>query len=144
MKKLAFILLLGLGLSAQAVSAKPFFSCQTKNGKTLSLSQVGDQYEYQFLGKDGKPELVFKNKINDVFARDDTQSVGMKNVHFTFEMVNGVYHYNITTSLWDEEGDNGVDVYKNGKTLASVKCASNKISNDTDYLVKVFSHYGKL
>lgn len=93
MKKLALVLL--FGLMAQTASAQTFWSCQTKNGKQLSLSKVGSYYEYQF-GKIGKPELSFKNSIADVMSREETYSAtGTGYFNLQFEMVNGKHTYGI-------------------------------------------------
>lgn len=142
MKKLALVLL--LGLMAQTASAQTFWSCQTKNGKHLSLSKIGSYYEYQF-GKIGKPELSFRNKIIDVMSREETfYAIGTGYFNLQVEMVNGNHTYIINRS--EERGtgamEAGVDVFRNGKKLVSVMCNPNKIY-ENDYIYSEFQKYGK-
>lgn len=122
MKKLAITLL--LGFTAQTVFANTMFSCQTNNGKQLSLTLVADSFEYKF-GKPNKTELTFKNKIRDIFSREETySSVGTGYFDLSIEMLNGKYSYIITRSEARNSStiEAGVEVFKNGKSLAMVEC----------------------
>ena len=143
MKKLAITLL--LGLTAQAAFANTMFSCQTNNGKQLSLTLVGDSFEYKF-GKPNKTELTFKNKISDIFNENRETSSWLGTGYFVLsvEMVNGKYSYIITRRdpRTNAPIEAEVEVFNNGKSLATVECKPKTIY-ESEVLSDIMRSYGR-
>lgn len=112
------------------------FECKTDNGKNISVSQIGDEYEYTFGTSKKKPELSFRNKSNDVehITPDDGDysgsflytSLKMKNGIYTYEVYRSVDRTNPDDSDPLSRNESGVSVYKNGKHIATVLCARPK------------------
>lgn len=112
MKKVLFSIL-AIILSQQALADQTVFSCFMKNGKHLSVTQVGNSYQYNY-GKPGKPEMTFTNRIANI-------QTGCAGSVCSMIMVNkGVEYYVYNTYRGPDEG--GVIVSKKGKTLADTKC----------------------
>lgn len=118
MKKLIlFVLLLSssqIALSKESV----VFSCITKSGKQLLITEDRHYYYYSY-GKNGRPEMTFKNaKSNAVIYADHRYS--------TLILENKGIDYEIYEPFRaNEDGsyeDTDITVSKNGKTLATTKC----------------------
>lgn len=119
MKKLIlFVLLLSssqIALSKESV----VFSCITKSGKQLLITEDRHYYYYSY-GKNGRPEMTFKN------AKSNTDPVSFGTAFASFELHNKGVDYSISSpTKLDENGnvpDTELIVSKNDKILAITKC----------------------
>lgn len=123
-------------LCSSAFANNTIFECKTDNGKSISVSQIGDEYEYTFGYLKKKPELSFRNKSNDVekITPDDGDYSGSF-LNTSLKMNNGAYAYEVYQSVDRTNPDDsdplsrnesGVHVYKNSKHIATVLCAKPK------------------
>lgn len=119
MKKRILTTILAAVIAQPVMANNTIFSCFMNNGKHLSVEKVGGNYRYSY-GKPGKPEMVFTNRASDV---EDTRSSGTQAINIT--MVNKGVEYFIWSNFRGEVGA-GVEVSKNGKTLANTHCNPNR------------------
>lgn len=123
------------------------FECKTDNGKNISVSQIGDEYEYTFGTSEKKPELSFRNKSNDVehITPDDGDysgsflytSLKMKNGIYTYEVYRAVDRTNPDENDALSRNESGVHVYKSDKHIANVLCSKPKTKQQER--IKVYS-----
>lgn len=112
MKKVLFSILAVI-LSQQALANQTVFSCFMKNGKHLSITQIGNSYQYNY-GKPGKPEMTFTNRIASISRWCGTGAC-------VISMENKGVEYNVYEYYRGDDGA-GVTVFKKGKTLADTRC----------------------
>lgn len=112
MKKILFSVF-AVMFAQQAFANQTVFSCFMKNGKHLSVTKIGNSFQYNY-GKPGKPEMTFTNRIANIEKSCGTAACQMT-------MVNKGVEYDVYGS-YRMEDDGGVIVSKKGKTLAHTKC----------------------
>lgn len=131
---LIFTLLVSLNLAGNAVAAcdndsETLFHCLTKNGKQIEVCDAGKTIKYSF-GKPGKtPELAIAAKRDDA-STWQWQGVG-RYMSYSINIPNGEHNYNVfwgVDRLTEEHAeDAGVNVEKNGATLATVNCKAGTV-----------------
>lgn len=119
MKKPALILLAIL-TSQVALADQTIFSCSTKNGKQLSITEARNNFQYSF-GYPNKPELTFKNKSSDF-----EEYSGMW--YSVYTMKNGKWKYAVTDSGDEDTMSSKVEVYNpQNKLVATVPCIKGSV-----------------
>jgi hypothetical protein len=82
-----------LAVSILCLAKDIIFSCNIANGKKSSETREYQGYRYQF-GCDGKPELTFSNKVEDVDMGVTTNGYTGERMR-SIEMTNKGYGYSI-------------------------------------------------
>lgn len=124
---IAFALVVGLPSLAHAQS---LFHCTTTGGKQLSVSHQNGKLTYRF-GKQGKPELVFSNTLDDAILYRNKYGLNI-------ELSNGNTVYNVVYDHTDPAKHSGVFVSRNNKEIASVLCQGKPVV-DTDLFYELVS-----
>lgn len=111
--------------SACAANGKDtIFSCTATDGKPITVKKAGNDYEYTH------GQLTFKNPINQVLARDNTEiAVGSGFITYTIELNNQGKSYRI--GLIQARDSNVIDephvsIYNGKKYDTSITCSLTK------------------
>lgn len=121
MKKIFLIIFL-FSVGTASAADTTIFSCFMKNGKHLAVTDEGSSLRYSY-GRAGKPEMVFSNSKSSIEKHCGTQACNIT-------MTNKDVEYFIWHNFRGEDGA-GVEVTKNGKSLATTHCSTEReiISN---------------
>lgn len=121
-------------LSAACAPKNLIFSCQTVKGKIIEVCDNKNTITYSF-GKSGQtPEITVNAKRNKVTTY---QWNGIGNwMSYSVNIPNGKTNYNVFFGV-DRNDENhpieaGVMVNIGDKTVATVKCAEDKITNNIE------------
>ncbi|MGC7561185.1 hypothetical protein [Pasteurella sp. PK-2025] len=127
-KYLSLVLFLPLSLSANNgmieeshEQEEPVFYCTANNGKLIELSKYREVYTYRFGADLNKPELTLENHIEDVRRVSEVVN-GVESKRF-YDLKSGNYTYRVFSSNPKNYQGNGVEVFKNKKSIARIECA---------------------
>ncbi|MGV6810343.1 MAG: hypothetical protein ACWA5U_10770 [bacterium] len=115
-------------------NSETLFSCTTTNNKHIEVCDANKTIQYTF-GKVGKKPELSVAAVRDEVTTWQWQGVG-RYMSYSVTVPNGDYKYRV---FWgvdrlspDSAEEAGVDVEKNGKLLATVKCKSDAITQNLE------------
>lgn len=138
LKNLAFISLIICSLNAIASTDNTIFSCETKNGKIIKITQNQDNLFYSY-GTKIKEEINIKQKISNEAVILGNNSGGY--IYNSVIFKNGNYQYMVTAlsdiNVPSNKTFTGVDVsnQKKGNSVR-IKCIDNTVHDNIESLSK--------
>ncbi|PHM55889.1 hypothetical protein [Xenorhabdus sp. KK7.4] len=118
------------------------FQCVNKNHKMVNVSLYGGIYTYRFGKINQAPDIELQRtpaqlsqRFNIINAAEtDTGKARIRELNFK----NGDFTYTVTSTDEGTKYSAGVDVYKKGSLLTSIKCLPNTIiDNLEDHIIDV-------
>lgn len=107
----------GLALAAD----KPVFSCDTTNGKHVSVVQAANSVNYAFGRKGQASELVLSSPT-DVFDYQTTAGSAMESFYLTFLNADTNYQVDVGSAYSGPGWDATLYVRQGEKQLAAIQC----------------------
>ncbi len=133
-KHIALILVATPLLGFACPSKSVIFSCETVKGKMIEVCDNSSTIVYSFGKPNQKPEITVNAKRNSVTTY---QWSGMGSwMSYSVNIPNGKTNYNVFWGV-DRNDENhpveaGVQVNISGKTVATVQCNKDKITNNME------------
>ncbi len=107
----------GIALAAD----KPVFSCDTTNGKHVSVVQTASSVNYAFGRKGQAPELTLSSPI-DAFDYQTTAGSAMESFYLTFLNAGTAYQVDVGSAYSGPGWDATLYVRQGEKQLAAIQC----------------------
>lgn len=132
MKKPLLLIIASLLSAGAWANPTTLFQCTTTNNKIINLIENKRVISYSF-GKQGNPELsiaVPKSKASTY----QWSGIG-RYINYAVNVPNGNVNYRVFSGFdkIDQTTESGVEVSKNGETIATVYCApAKKITNNME------------
>jgi hypothetical protein len=117
-----------------AAGTKTIFSCTTAKGKLIEVCDAGKTITYSFGNPQTTPEIAL-NVPRDKATTFQWAGIG-RYLSYSVDIPNGATTYSVFISMdrltEAHATEAGVNVFEEGKSLATVKCSGKKMVNNLE------------